>query len=128
MAQELSVLLVEDNEAYTFGILRELSADALFYPISFLRVNTPNTLREALESKAWSVVISGNTRSGAGGLMPLKLMKETGRQIPLILLSHAPDGNDPEEAVRKGAAEVLPGTELGKLREVVQRLVGRRWE
>jgi CheY-like chemotaxis protein len=59
MSSPLSVLIVEDFEDDALLVLRELRRGG--YKLTHDRVETPATLREALERHAWDIVISDYT-------------------------------------------------------------------
>lgn len=123
MAQELKVLLVDDDETLTYAILRELSGGA-FYPLSFLRVNTLPGLREAVDSRSWHIILAGTAKSGVGGLSTLRFVRDAGKKTPVVLLTRSAEGLDIEEVKQKGASDVLSVGEIRRLDEVVRKIVG----
>src|SRR5271154_1253810 len=56
MAQELRVLIVEDNERDAALLLRELKRGG--YDLKFERVDTPEAMAAAIDDQRWDLVIS----------------------------------------------------------------------
>jgi CheY-like chemotaxis protein len=61
MTRALRVLIVEDSEIDAALLVRELRRG---YELTFERVQTEDTMREALRKQAWDVVISDYSMPG----------------------------------------------------------------
>jgi DNA-binding NtrC family response regulator len=115
----LDVLIVEDSETDTKLVIRELSSSGL--SPSYVRVDTPAALREALTHKSWQLVISDSSVPGLGVHQALAMARELAPRTPFVVVS----GNDSEEqavqAMRAGAADYVAKNQLRRLGPVVLR-------
>jgi len=118
MTRPLRVLIVEDNESDAALLLRELSRA---YAPTFLRVETPETMKVALATKQWDVVISDYSMPRFRAPAALALLKETGLDIPFIIVSGTMGEETAVEAMRAGAQDFITKQQLGRLLPVLER-------
>src|SRR3954462_9919486 len=76
MKEPLRVLIIEDSEADTHFVLRELKRGG-FDPI-FERVDSAAGLSTALGTSEWDVIVSDHSMPGFGSLEALRLLKQKG--------------------------------------------------
>ncbi len=119
MAAPLRVLIVEDSEADVALLLRELSRGG-FEP-DFSHVDTADSMRAALVSREWDLVISDYSLPGFGGLAALKLLRDTKLDLPFILVSGTIGEDIAVEAMRAGVSDYLMKGKLQRLVPAVQR-------
>src|SRR5580692_4407140 len=86
-AKTLRVLIVDDSENDAILLLRALRK-AGYEPV-FERVSTAPAMRAALEKQKWEVVISDYEMPQFGGLEALQTLKDSGLDLPFILVSAA---------------------------------------
>jgi signal transduction histidine kinase len=130
----LRVLIVEDSEDDAFLVLRELRKGG-YEPLA-LRVETAEAMQAALAEQKWDMIISDYVLPRFSGLDALHVLKQSGQDLPFIVIS----GNIGEDiavgAMKAGAHDyilkgnltrLVPAVER-ELREAVVRLERRRAE
>jgi signal transduction histidine kinase len=117
----LRVLLVEDEPNDAELVLRELQRGG-FQPIHE-RVETRIALREALAWKSWDLVISDDSLPQYDGLSALRDARETGKDIPFILVSGTIGEVRAVAAMKAGANDYVLKDQLGRLPAAVEREV-----
>jgi len=128
MDRRLEVLLVEDREDDAILIGRALSRAG--YQPNIHRIETESEMRAALAKGEWHIILSDYTLPRFSCEQALRVVRETGSDIPLIALS----GTVNEEAiltlVRAGAVDYVMKDNLARLPTAVEREIreaeGRR--
>ncbi|MDO9300758.1 MAG: response regulator, partial [Anaerolineales bacterium] len=85
MPTPLAVLIVEDMESDAQLIVRLLKKAG--YEVVYGQVETAEQMRAALENQTWDIVISDYKMPQFNGRAALKLLQDTGRDIPFIIVS-----------------------------------------
>ena len=85
MTSSLRVLIIDDSEDDTRLITTELQRGG--FDLVFERVNSPETLKVALEQKTWDVIISNFVMSKYTALEVLTLLHEKNLDLPFIIVS-----------------------------------------
>ncbi|MFZ5627598.1 MAG: PAS domain-containing protein [Spirochaetota bacterium] len=117
---ELSVLIIEDSESDAELIAYELKARG--YELRTQRVDTSLALREALEN-SWDVVISDFRMPQFNAITALEILRDSGKDIPFILVSQAIGEGVAVELMRAGAADYIMKSSLKRLGPAVEREV-----
>ena len=115
----LRVLHIEDQERDVVLITRHLSRAG--YEIVSDRVDTPATMRTALETGEWDVILCDYSMPHFNGLQALALMKEIKRDIPFIIISGTIGETAAVEAMRAGAHDYLMKDSLARLAPAIER-------
>lgn len=117
--KRIRVLAVEDNEDDHVLMLRELRRGG-YDPVAE-RVETRDAMRGALERSAWDLVISDYVLPKFSGSAALAVMKESGFDLPFIIVS----GNIGEDiavsAMKAGAHDYIIKGNLARLIPAVER-------
>lgn len=128
----LQVLLVENEEDDAELILEQLRR-AEFEP-TWRRVDTAEDLREALHARAWDVILCDYVMPRFSGADALALLKETGLDVPFIIVSGRV-GEDvavhslklgAQDFFRKDRLKLLGPAVWRELREAAHRREGLR--
>src|SRR4030066_509592 len=119
MGAPLRVLIVEDSEEDTLLIVRELKRGG-FDPIHE-RVETAKAMTAALESQSWDIVIADYVMPHFSGLEALKLFKESGLDLPFIIVSGSIGEDVAVEAMKSGAHDYLMKNNLARLVPTIQQ-------
>lgn len=113
------VLMVEDSETDAFLLITELKRFG-FEPL-FRRVETAVELRAALTSEEWDVVISDFRLPRFSGLDALKIVQESGLDLPFILVSGAVGDEQAAAVIVAGAHDFLLKDRLARLGSAMTR-------
>jgi two-component system, cell cycle sensor histidine kinase and response regulator CckA len=119
MGTHLRVLSVEDSERDAALLRRHLERAG--YELTFARVETPAAMRAALETREWDIILADYTMPQFGALAALALLKETGLDIPFIVISGTVGEELAVEAMRVGANDYMMKDKLARLAPAVER-------
>ena len=119
MAKSLRILIVEDSEGDALLLLMELRRNG--YEPDFARVETREAMKEALQRREWDVVISDYVMPKFSGLEALATLKESGLDLPFIIVSGNIGEDIAVEAMRAGAHDYILKGNLRRLVPAVER-------
>ncbi|MBU6427748.1 MAG: hybrid sensor histidine kinase/response regulator [Cyanobacteria bacterium REEB65] len=116
----LDVLIVEDSEDDALLIVRHLTKAGL--SPRYRRVETPDQLQEALVAKPWDLVLCDYLLPEfAGGLEALGILKSSGLDLPVVMLSGVIDEEKAVRALRAGAVDFVRKGDLSRLVPAIER-------
>jgi PAS domain S-box-containing protein len=115
----LRILHVEDQERDVTILTRHLASSG--YDPTSERVETPAAMKAALESKEWDVILCDYSMPHFSALGALALLKETGLDVPFIIISGTIGEESPVEAMRAGAHDYLMKDNLTRLAPAIER-------
>jgi PAS domain S-box-containing protein len=119
MTKPLHILIVEDSEDDALLLLRELRKGG--YDPASRRVETPEDMKAALAESEWDIVISDYVLPRFGGLAALELLKDSGLDLPFIVVSGNIGEDIAVEAMRRGAHDYIIKGNLARLVPAVER-------
>ena len=119
MAKALNLLLVEDSEPDAEIIGHALSKQG-FDPV-WERVDTAPAMREALERRAWDVIITDYSLPKFSGPAALEFYKQHGLDIPFICVSGMIGEEEAVAMMRAGAHDYVMKLNLHRLGAAIQR-------
>jgi PAS domain S-box-containing protein len=119
MSKTLRVLIVEDCEDDATLLKLELRRSG--YDLIFERVWSAGEMSTALGSQSWDLVISDYAMPGFNGLGALRMVQESGLDIPFILISGTVGEETAVGAMKAGASDYLIKGSLTRLGPVVER-------
>lgn len=118
-ALPLRVLLIEDSEDDARLVLRALTQAG--YQPDHLRVQTAESLKQALRAREWDVALSDYIMPEFSGSAALEVLKQSGLDLPFIVVSGA-IGEDTAVALMKaGAHDYVMKDKLSRLAPAVAR-------
>jgi signal transduction histidine kinase/DNA-binding NarL/FixJ family response regulator len=115
----LRVLAVEDNPDDV--VLMELEMRRGGFAPSVRRVETAEEMRAALAEGEWDVVLSDYCMPRFRAPEALRVLQETGRDIPFIVVSGSVGEEEGVEVMRAGARDYFPKDRLARLPAAVAR-------
>lgn len=115
--KKLRILIIEDSEDDAILLKRELKEA---YEFTSERVDNAKTLQEAL-NKDWDVVLSDYQMPGFNALNALKIIHQSGKDIPFIIISGTIGEDVAVEAMKAGAHDYLMKGNLTRLVPVIDR-------
>jgi len=120
-ARPLRVLHLEDSEPdHELALLHLLRAGL---HVDTARVDTETGLREALATQDWDVVLSDFNLPGFNGLRAQDILRESGKDLPFILVSGEIGEDTAVAAMRNGAADYLLKNNLSRLAPAVEHAI-----
>jgi len=119
MAKRLAILIVEDSESDVQLIVRLLKKSG--YDLLFRVVETAAQMQAALAQESWDVVISDYSLPQFNGHAALRLLQETGIDIPFIAVSGTMGEETAVAMMKTGAHDYLMKNNLARLAPAVER-------
>ncbi|HKY41301.1 MAG TPA: response regulator [Polyangiaceae bacterium] len=118
MKKPLRALIIEDSETDAELLLLELRRSG--YEVTHERVQTADSLRGALQW-TWDIVLSDYSMPGFSGLEALQILKESGVDLPLIIISGTIGEDAAVAALQGGADDFLVKGKFGRLIPAIER-------
>jgi len=118
-AVPLRVLIVEDSPDDVTLLVRILRKGG-FEP-SFERVETEEAMRSALLEKPWDLVLADYRMPNFDGLRAIAVLKESGLDIPLIIVSGTIGEDIAVAAMKAGASDYVMKGNLPRLIPAIER-------
>jgi two-component system cell cycle sensor histidine kinase/response regulator CckA len=119
MPDPLRVLLVEDSVNDATLIVRELRG--MDCPVEHQRVEDAEGMRSALQNGSWSVVLCDWSMPKFSALSALALVKESGLDLPFIIVSGTIGEEAAVKAMRAGAHDYVLKGRLARLVPAIER-------
>jgi PAS domain S-box-containing protein len=119
MSKPLRLLIVEDSEDDTLLLLRELGKGG--YESVYERIETPEYMKAALEKDQWDLIISDYVLPRFSGLAALTILKESGQDLPFIIVSGKIGEDIAVGAMTAGAHDYIIKGNLTRLAPAVER-------
>jgi PAS domain S-box-containing protein len=119
MSKPLNLLIVEDSEDDVFLLIRELQRGG--YSPNYTRVDVPEAFQAALMNKTWDLIISDHAMPQFSDTAALALLKESGLDIPFIILSGTIGEEAAVTAMKAGANDYLIKGNLARLIPAIER-------
>ena len=115
----LRALIADDSENDVLILLRTLRK-AGYEPV-YERVCTAPAMKAALQRQAWDIVISDYEMPNFGGFEALQLLKESGQDLPFILVSAVVSEETAVTAMKAGAHDYIMKSKLARLAPAIER-------
>jgi diguanylate cyclase (GGDEF)-like protein/PAS domain S-box-containing protein len=119
MPRTLRILVVLDDEGYLGALLARLDQGG-FSPRPTL-ATTPQAFRSLLESEDWDLVLAARELPGFGAAAALELLRETERDVPLLVVAGGLEENAAVALARAGALDTIEEDRLERLVPAVER-------
>ena len=91
--------------------------------VDVLRVDTESAFRDALAAQAWDIVLSDFNLPGFDGLRAQKILQDSGKSLPFILVSGEIGEDTAVAAMRNGASDYLLKNNLARLAPAVEHAI-----
>jgi len=119
MVKPLAVLIVEDNKSDAQLLVRMLTKAG--YTLTYEHVDTGPQMLAALEKQTWDIVISDFSMPELDGHASLKILQETGLDIPFIVVSGTMGEETAVAMMKAGAHDYVMKGNLARLVPAVER-------
>jgi DNA-binding NtrC family response regulator len=124
MSKPLRVLQIEDSDSDSELLLLLLMQAG--YEVCCTRVEDAEELRHALKDPAWDVVIADYHLPSFDAPKALKILRESGREIPCIVVSGKMGEEVAVEVMKCGADDYLVKSNLPRLIPALERELSER--
>jgi signal transduction histidine kinase len=118
-ARLLRVLIADDSENDVVILLHGLRKAG--YAPQHQRVCAAATMKAALQEQTWDLVISDYEMPGFGGFEALQVLKESGQDLPFILVSAVVSEETAVAAMKAGAHDYIMKRKLARLGPAIER-------
>lgn len=115
----LRVLVVEDSEDDAELVLREMRGGG--YEVVSMRVDTPESMAEALDTRPWDIVVSDHGMPAFSAPQALLLLRKRELDIPFVIVSGSIGEETAVAVMKAGASDYLLKGNLKRLPAVVER-------
>jgi two-component system cell cycle sensor histidine kinase/response regulator CckA len=119
MNKPLRVLQIEDSESDAAFVLRVLENSG--YTVTAQRVEDAGQLRAALDGGPWDIVVADYSLPQFDAAAALRIMRESGADVPLIVVSGSIGEERAVEMMRLGANDYVMKDKLARLVPAVER-------
>lgn len=119
MGIPLRALIIEDSEDDAFLLLRELSRGG--YDVDSLRVENRDEMRQAMSARPWDIALSDYVLPRFSGLEALKLWRDSGFDLPFIVISGNIGEETAVEAMKAGADDYFVKGNISRLVPAIRR-------
>ena len=119
MKKHLNVLVVEDSEDDAVLLLHEIKKGD--YDLTFVRVETAEEMRTCLNEQTWDIVISDYSLPKFSAPEALKVLQETGLDLPFIIISGKIGEETAVECMTAGAHDFISKANMVRLLPAIER-------
>ncbi len=119
MRAKLNILMVEDSEDDALLVLHQIKKGN--YIVDYKRVESAETMKSALMKNHWDIILSDYQMPNFSGLEALSIVKESGLDLPFIIISGAIGEEVAVQAMKAGAYDYIMKDNLQRLLPVVER-------
>lgn len=129
MANVLKIIIVEDSEDDAHFIQEEIEKAG--YELTVTRVDSAVALQAALTQQDWDLVLSDHSMPGFSAPAALRVLHESGLDIPFIIVSGGIGEELAVSLMRAGAHDFVMKDRLGRLVPAIERELGdvqTRWQ
>lgn len=119
MHPSLRVLFVEDREDDALLVQRELRRGG--YQVTAARVETADEMERLLRAQEWDLIVSDYSLPKFNAVGALALFKQTGLDVPFVIVSGTVGEDVAVAALRNGAHDFIPKGNLNRLLPAVAR-------
>ena len=124
MAKPLRVLLIEDSERD--AALLQLYLRRGGFDATVQRVESPILMKVQLQAAEWDVVVCDFNLAGFNAYSALKVLQESGRDIPFIVVSGEISEAIIDGITKAGATDYLAKYEMSKVVPTIERVLKGR--
>src|SRR5512135_1494731 len=119
MGAPLKILVIEDSEDDVVLLLRELKLGG--YEPLHKRVETAEDMQTAIGEMRWDIIVSDFIMPQFSGPAALELLKQSGLDVPFIIVSGKIGEDIAVEAMKAGAHDYIVKGNLARLVPAVER-------
>jgi len=118
-AKALRVLVVEDSPRDAELVAREIRSGG--FDLTWKRVDTEAAMKAALNAESWDAVVSDYSMPHFDGLGALRVLQDSGLDIPFIIVSGTIGEETAVAAMQAGAHDYLMKNNIARLVPAIER-------
>jgi signal transduction histidine kinase len=119
MSQPIRVLIIEDSKDDAFFLIKHLEKHG--YTPKWERIDSAVALQTSLQTKSWDVILSDFKMPTFNGLEALEILKDSGLDIPFIIVSGTIGEEVAVAAMKGGASDYILKGNLQRLGPAIER-------
>jgi two-component system, cell cycle sensor histidine kinase and response regulator CckA len=119
VSRSLRVLIVEDSPDDAEMLCHELGRAG--FEVTHRQVQTADAMRDELMHEPWDIVVSDFSMPQFSALAALSVLRETGIDVPFIIVSGTIGEETAVEALKHGANDFLTKARLSRLGPAIER-------
>jgi PAS domain S-box-containing protein len=119
MSKPLNVLIIEDSKFDARVLIGELENGG--YNPEYELVDSPEDMQAALTIKPWDIVISDYVMPDFSGMDAIRILQESGLDIPIIIVSGKIGEDTAVEAMKAGAHDYIIKGNMTRLIPAIER-------
>ncbi|MBX2988486.1 MAG: response regulator [Bdellovibrionaceae bacterium] len=119
MGHRINLLMIEDQPDDADLILRAMRRAG--YEVNFQRVFTAPQMSAALQERTWDLIISDHNLPGFSSFGALKVLRESGLDVPFLVVSGTIGEETAVETMKSGAQDYIMKTNLARLIPAIER-------
>ncbi|MBK8321567.1 MAG: PAS domain S-box protein [Betaproteobacteria bacterium] len=120
--ESLALLFVEESPEDCSLVVGSLEREGI--AVYSRRVDTPEGFRAALREASWDAIVSDCHTAGFGAERALDMLRESGLDIPLVVVAGLVGEEKAIDLMRRGASDFVPKDRLARLAPALKREVG----
>ncbi|KJR41056.1 sensory transduction histidine kinase [Candidatus Magnetoovum chiemensis] len=101
----LNVLIIDDSEDYSLALVSKLKN--AFSEVTHKKISSALSLRDSLNENNWDIIISDYQLSQFSALEALRILKETERDLPFIVVTDSQGEEKAVDLIRLGANDYI---------------------
>lgn len=113
-------LILEDNTEKDEQLVFQLQCGG--FNVEYLSVNNAEAMLTALQQKDWDMILANYARPSFNGIKALRLLKQQGLRIPLIILAETLDEAEAVESIKAGAEDYISRQNQSRLVASINRI------
>jgi len=115
----LRIIIVDDSDACAQTLVRHLQENG--HEVVFERVDEAAAMASLLQGKTWDLLLSGHNMPHFNSLAALKVLQQSGVDLPFIIVSGAIKTEEVVAALQAGAHDFIPMSDLSRLVPAMDR-------
>ncbi len=119
-SRELKVLLIEDSADDALLLIRQIRKGG-FSSVSYIRVDEAVSMKKALDSEHWDICITDHNMPTFDSSAALRLISDSGRDIPTVIVSGSIGEEIAVKAMKEGAHDYIMKDNLTRLVPAIER-------
>lgn len=117
--KKIRILIIEDSVQDTALMVGELQYND--YEVFYERIDSENSMKKALSKSLWDIIISDHNLPQFNSLKALEILKQSGLDIPFIIVSGAIGEEVAVAAMKAGASDYVNKNKLIYLIPAIER-------